>query len=102
MKKIFFSLAFLLIGSFALANNPSVLSVDSDEINFILKYDLIFDSNKKGFKEDEIGRQCCSKTTYMADGTSVTISACAGWFLSDDANAMTRACDKVNKAMGID
>lgn len=51
---------------------------------------------------DEIlGRQCCSKTTYMADGSSVEITACAGWFLSNDANAMTRACAKVNEAMGL-
>jgi len=50
---------------------------------------------------DEVGRQCCTKTTYMADGSSVSITACAGWFLSNDANALARACRKVNEAMGV-
>lgn len=50
--------------------------------------------------DEEVGRQCCTKTTYMSDGSSVSITACAGWFLSNDANALTRACAKVDEAMG--
>ncbi|MFD0860811.1 hypothetical protein ACFQ1M_01215 [Sungkyunkwania multivorans] len=51
--------------------------------------------------EEDFGRQCCTKTTYLSDGSSVSITACAGSFLSNDANAMTRACKKVDEAMGI-
>ncbi|WP_456375953.1 hypothetical protein [Lutibacter sp.] len=51
--------------------------------------------------DEEVGRQCCTKTTYMADGSSISITACAGWFLSNSANAMTRACAKVDRAMGM-
>ncbi|NCT17486.1 MAG: hypothetical protein COS42_04220 [Flavobacteriales bacterium CG03_land_8_20_14_0_80_35_15] len=51
--------------------------------------------------DKEVGRQCCTKTTHMADGSSISITACAGWFLSNNANAMTRACAKVDGAMGI-
>lgn len=51
--------------------------------------------------DEEVGRQCCTKTTFMADGSAISITACAGWFLSNDANAMTRACAKVDEAMGI-
>lgn len=53
--------------------------------------------------DEEVGRQCCTKTVPVAggNGSTISITACAGWFLSNDANAMTRACAKVDEAMGI-
>lgn len=48
---------------------------------------------------DDLGRQCCTKTTFDDFGNSVSITACAGWFLSNDANALNRACAKVDEAM---
>lgn len=99
MKNVFFSLAFMLIGSFAFAINPNNSSTKSVEIKTLPVETLNLNSLEKD-EEETAGRQCCTKTTYMADGTSVSITACAGWFLSNDANAMTRACAKVDEAMG--
>ena len=50
---------------------------------------------------DEMGRQCCTKTVYFSDGTSLSMTACAGWFLSNDANAYVRACNKASEALGV-
>lgn len=55
--------------------------------------------SQKTDNEEAVGRQCCTKTTHMSDGSSVSITACAGWFLSNDANALNRACEKVDAAM---
>ena len=41
-------------------------------------------------------RQCCTVTNTFADGSSVQITACAGWFLSNDAKAYAKACEKAN------
>lgn len=95
MKNVFFSLALMLIGSFAFANNQNPSTVKSVEAKILPIKILNLNS-----LENKVGRQCCTKTTFMADGSSVSITACAGWFLSDDANAMTRACAKVDEAMG--
>lgn len=51
--------------------------------------------------EEEVGRQCCTKSVPMADGSSIEFTACAGWFLSNDANALARACNKANEALGL-
>ena len=48
--------------------------------------------------EEELGRQCCTVFKYNSDGTSIYITACAGWFLSDDEKAMERACEKADEA----
>ena len=100
MKKICFSLAFMLIGSFAFANN--VTPSDAEVIKTLSSDESVNLSQNIEKKNDELGRQTCTKTFYMEDGSSITISASAGWFLSDDASAMTRACQKVNEAVGIE
>ena len=99
MKNVFFSLAFMLFGSFAFAINPNQSSTKSVETKTLPVETLNLNSLVKE-EVDIVGRQCCTKTTYMADGSSVSITACAGWFLSNDENAMTRACAKVDEAMG--
>ena len=98
MKNLFFSLAFMLIGSSAFANNlaPS----KSDVVKTLLSTESVNHSQSIEKKNDELGRQTCSKTVYMKNGSSITITASAGWFLSNDANAMTRACQKVDEAIG--
>jgi len=52
-------------------------------------------------KEDApTARQCCSRSIAGPGGGVVVITACAGWAFSNDAAAMTRACAKVNAAIG--
>ncbi len=60
---------------------------------------------RKGKKEktkEIVGSQCCTRTVPGPDGSMISVTACAGWFLSNDANAMARACSKANKALGIE
>lgn len=98
MKKLFFLPAFMLISTFAFANNlaPSKSNVVKTRLsNEYVNHSQIIEK-----KNDELARQTCSKTVYLVDGSSITISASAGWFLSNDSNAMTRACQKVDEAMG--
>jgi hypothetical protein len=47
--------------------------------------------------KEKVGRQCCSKQILDFDtGITYTVTACAGWFLSDDDKALERACDKLD------
>ena len=51
-------------------------------------------------KNDEVvGRQCCTKTIPTGGGSTVSITACAGSFLTSDAKALAKACEKVIEAM---
>lgn len=43
-------------------------------------------------------RQCCSKLYLGPDGSILEITACAGWLFSNNAKALSRACDKVDEA----
>ena len=67
---------------------------------FIIVFALTFVSAKTIDSENiqNDGRECCTKTIVF-DGGYISITACAGWFLSNSANAMTRACAKVDQAM---
>ncbi|WP_192821918.1 hypothetical protein [Rufibacter sp. LB8] len=56
-------------------------------------------SAKSSETEQVFDRQCCSKTVPLEDGNSITITACAGWFLSNDAAAYARACEKTREAI---
>ena len=66
-----------------------------------LIFSLGFAKPKHQKINEEVSRQCCSKTFYNSDGSSVTITACAGWIFSNNVNAMNRACAKVDQAAGI-
>ncbi|SNR14376.1 hypothetical protein [Tenacibaculum jejuense] len=68
-------------------------------LGVILAFTLTSSATKK--EKEKFGRQCCTKTQYMSDGSSVAITACAGWFLSNNARALNRACAKVDEAMGV-
>lgn len=47
-----------------------------------------------------VGRECCTKTaTWGENGATITVTACAGWFLSNSENAHARACEKVDNAI---
>lgn len=49
--------------------------------------------------EEELRRQCCTVTHFSSSsGIQIDITACAGWFLSDDEKAMERACEKADEA----
>ena len=89
----------MLIGLFAFANNLAPSRLNGTK-TLLYNQSMIYAQSIDN-KIDELGRQTCSKTVYMADGSSITISASAGWFLSNNAAAMSRACQKVNEAMGI-
>jgi hypothetical protein len=39
-------------------------------------------------------RQCCTQSAFDSDGNLIEVTACAGWFLSNDIKAHDRACDK--------
>lgn len=59
---------------------------------------------KKKFKPKTIkkvvGRECCTKTAAWGEnGATITVTACAGWFLSNSDNAKARACEKVDEAI---
>ncbi len=57
-------------------------------------------SNAKNIKR-AISRQCCTVTAAWNEdgGSSNTVTACAGWFLSNDQNAYERACEKARQAL---
>jgi hypothetical protein len=99
MKNLFLTLAFMLIGSFAFANNST--PPKSDDGKTLSNNNILNCSQNSEKKNDESGRQCCTKTRSMSDGSSISVTACAGWFLSDDASAMTRACAKVFNSMNL-
>jgi hypothetical protein len=40
------------------------------------------------------GRECCTQEAFDSDGNLISVTACAGWFLSNSLNAYERACDK--------
>jgi hypothetical protein len=48
-----------------------------------------------------LSRQCCTvSATWNEDGgSSHSVTACAGWFLSNNENAYERACEKARKAL---
>ena len=47
----------------------------------------------------ELGRQCCTITHFSSySGIQIDITACAGWFLSNDDKAMERAGAKAEEA----
>ena len=48
-----------------------------------------------------VGRQCCTKSVPGPNGSVISMTACAGSFLVSDVTAMTNACAKVDKALGI-
>jgi len=47
-----------------------------------------------------VGRECCTKEYEGPNGSTVSITACAGWFLSNSDAAEERACAKVDAAAG--
>jgi uncharacterized protein YxeA len=55
-------------------------------------------SEKKGKLDDKAstskGRECCTQEAYDSNGNLVSVTSCAGWFLSNSENAYNRACDK--------
>ncbi len=51
-------------------------------------------------KEKEgLGRQCCTRSSALPQGGFVSITACAGSFLTSDTWAINRACKKADRAM---
>ncbi len=54
-----------------------------------------FTKNKNNVKQNNegIGRQCCTVTANF-NGGMISVTACAGWVFSNNANAYQRACDK--------
>lgn len=49
--------------------------------------------------DNSFGRECCEAGAYDSNGNYVVVEACAGWFLSNSANAHERACDKALAAL---
>lgn len=75
---------------FANYHHPDVLNKDKKEIKA-----------KKVIKPKPtpLSRQCCTKSFIDASsGVAISVTACAGWFLSNDAAALTRACEKADAA----
>lgn len=54
---------------------------------------------EKKEKEDTVGRQCCSKAYASKKGAVVIVTACSGWFLSNDAKSYSAACAMVDEAI---
>ncbi len=90
MKKTFFSFgALLMFTSITLANNSVVEKYN--ESNTAAGHDS---------GNNVLGRQTCTKTYSDGNGNLVSVSASAGSFLMNDAAAMTKACNKVDRAIG--
>lgn len=72
--------------------------------NNIKEIDLLKETEIKSVveikSEDDFGRQCCTKA-YVNPTTNefYSFTACAGWFLSNDATAMSNACSKADKML---
>lgn len=92
MKKVLL-LLIITITSVSYGNSIKEKEV---EIEFIKETGTNFFSKS----EDDFGRQCCTKA-YVNPNTNefYSFTACAGWFLSNDANAMTNACGKADKML---
>lgn len=96
MKK-FFILSISLVGfsMSTLASSPVYKDLEPLEINLgkenteiITDYSLF----------EDFGRQCCTATAFDPyTGTGVSVTACAGWFLSNSDNAYNRACEKAQE-----
>ncbi len=90
MKKTFFSFgAVLMFTTISVANNSVVEKCN--ESNASARHET---------GNNVLGRQTCVKTYSDGNGNLVSVSASAGSFLMNDAAAMTKACAKVDKAIG--
>ena len=95
MKILSLLLCFTIIGMSCFATvelpfktQPSVVKKQQNKINI------------KAIKSQiSLGRECCEQSGYDANGNLITVEACAGWFLSNSANAHERACDKALAAL---
>lgn len=94
MKALSVTFLAIFIGSFSIA----APNIDKGKKNAVKKAYSLSKKSKSDKKED--GRQCCTKSTIdESTGSIISITACAGWFLSNDASALTRACEKADQAL---
>jgi uncharacterized protein YxeA len=85
MKNVFFSLAFLLIGSFVFANTSSQLKLDNSKIISIENYSSI-----KSESHQDLGTCYVSISAYDEDGNKLKT-----WVLQFDDVASAEDCDQI-------
>lgn len=95
MKRKFLLLALCAISMASFASNGP----DAPKAKHAKKSKKAVQVKKTSPDKAAFGRQCCTVTEVDAgSGVALSYTACAGWFLSNDANALTRACAKAREA----
>jgi hypothetical protein len=85
MKNVFFSLAFMLIGSFAFANNSTELKLDKSQMKTFENY-----SNFKSENHQVLGTCYVTISAYDEDGNKL-----ASWVLQFDNVDSAEDCDQI-------
>lgn len=85
MKKVFFSLALMLIGSFAFANNSSELKLDDSQMKSFENYSLNISENNQ-----VLGTCYVTISAYDEDGNKIK-----SWVLQFNDVASASDCDQI-------